>query len=115
MEELIMSNKDGIVTVFPNKDKYGGVIQFDNNAEPKHSVYSDRMYGWNSKKYNECCRSIWNDESQVFYDDRTPEEVERFLRAYTEDETLTLCRIIRYERIDGYSVWRFDYNTEKKL
>jgi hypothetical protein len=104
-----------MITYFGPVDKYGGVIQFSSDTEGTHSVYSDRMYGWNSEKYNECCQKIWNNMGQCFYEDRRPEDVERFLRLYTGDDTLVLCKIIRYEnQSNGYPYWRFDYTSNKK-
>lgn len=105
---------EDIFTYFGNTDEYGGVIQFSGDCDGNDSVYSDRMFGWDHEKYNECCRKVWGDEGQLFYDDRRPEEVERFLRLYTGDDTLVLCRIIRYEnQSTGYPYWRFDYKTDK--
>ena len=100
---------------FDNTDKYGGVIQFSGETEGTHGVYSDRMNGWDHNKYNECCRKVWNNEGQLFYEDRSPAEVEKFLRLYIEDDTLVLCKITRYEnQSNGYPYWRFDYTTNKK-
>ena len=58
---------------------------------------------------------MWNDEGQLFYEDRSPAEVEQFLRLYIEDDTLVLCKFTRYEnQSNGYPYWRFDYTTNKK-
>jgi hypothetical protein len=112
MEEVIFINENGERFQL-NKDEYGGTIQYDSGVTPKQSVYSDRMHGWDYKKFNECCREVWGNEGQAFYSDRTPDEVQKFLRLYTGDETLELCRIIHYEnQSNGYPVWRFDYNTK---
>lgn len=106
---------DEVIYFGGNYDKYEGLIQFSNGIEPKHSVYSDRLLGWNYEKFNECCQKVWGDAGQAFYSDRKPKEVEKFLRFYTDDETLTLCRIIQYENMsNGYPYWRFDYITNKK-
>ena len=100
---------------FDNTDKYGGVIQFSGETEGTHSVYSDRMIGCDHTKYNKCCQKVWNDKGQLFYEDRSPAEVEKFLRLYIEDDTLVLCKITRYEnQSNGYPYWRFDYKTNKK-
>ena len=112
MEEVIIIDEQGNVR-YGNRDEYGGTIQYDNGIKAKHTVYSDRMHQWDYKKYNDCCRKVWSNEGQQFYSDRRPEDVEKFLRLYTSDESLTLCRIIRYKRMNGYCVWRFDYNTNK--
>ena len=113
MEEVIVIDDYGNVSYYDNKDEYGGTIQYDNGVTAKHTVYSDRLFSWDYKKYDECCQKVWNNKGQEFYRDRKEEDIQKFLRLYTEDDSLTLCRVVRYKRMDGYSVWRFDYNTNK--
>ena len=91
----------------------GGIIQygFGNTEKTGDSVYSDRLYGWDSKKYNETCQKIWGNQGQAFYSDRHPEDVEKFLRIMLDNENVTLVRILRYENAaTGYPYWRFDFN-----
>jgi len=91
-------------------DKYGGHIQYDNFETPTNSVYSDRMIGWSMDKYNKCCMEVWGDQGQYFYDDRKPNEVERFLQLYIGKDNIRLCGIIRYEnQSNGFPYWQFSY------
>jgi hypothetical protein len=91
----------------------GGIIQYGNTEKASESVYSDRLYGWDSKKYNETCQKIWGNQGQAFYSDRHPEDVEKFLRIMLDNENVTLVRILRYENAaTGYPYWRFDFNNK---
>ena len=77
-------------------------------SEAKHSVYSDRLYQWNAKKFNECCNIVWNNSRQYF-SNRTPEEIEKFLSLYFTKE-IKLVAIYEYENAsNGFPYWRFDY------
>ena len=92
----------------------GGVVQygFGNDEKVDNSVYSDRLYGWDSKKFNEVCINIWGNQGQCFYSDRQPEDVEKFLRLVINNENIVLKRILRYENAsNGYPYWRFDFNN----
>lgn len=91
----------------------GGIVQYgyDNTKKASDSVYSDRLYGWDSEKYNKVCMKIWGNQGQCFYSDRQPEDVEKFIRIMFDNENITLVRILRYENVaTGYPYWRFDFN-----
>lgn len=78
------------------------------DIEAEHTVYSDRLYQWDSKKYNECCEKVWHNHGQYF-DSRKPDEIERFLSLYY-DRDITLVSIYEYENAsNGFPYWRFDY------
>ena len=72
------------------------------------TVYSDRLHQWDWKKYNKCCTEIWGNESQYF-DDREPEEIERFLSIYL-NKKLTLLYITEgCNQSNGFPLWSFVY------
>ena len=100
MEEIIYSNGTNF------RD---GIISYDNHQVPNNSVYSDRLYQWDYKKYNSLCEEIFGESGQSFFSRKT-EDVEKFLRLYIGNENLVLCRITQYEnQSNGYPYWRFDY------
>lgn len=108
-------NKDGIdycSNIGPN----GEMIQYQNNSiESNHTVYSDRMFQWDSKKYNELCDKHFGNQSQYFYEDRSHESVEKFLIEYISKDII-LQRIVRYVNAsNGFPYWRFDYYEQKPV
>lgn len=78
-------------------------------GKPTATVYSDRLFQWDHKKYDELCLKHWDNRGQYF-DCRTGEEIEAFLRDYIGEQKLILCRIEQHEnKSTGYPLWRFDY------
>lgn len=51
---------------FGKTDEYGGRIQFDSGIKPNNTVYSDRLYQWDYKKYNELCRKHWGENTEEY-------------------------------------------------
>ena len=91
----------------------GTVVQFDSRKKSNNSVYSDRLYQWDSEKYNTCCQKIWGNEGQSFYG-RDAESIEKFLRLYFDNQDIVLCKIVRYENVaSGYPYWHFMFNDGK--
>lgn len=73
------------------------------------SVYTDRLYQWDYKKYNKLCEKHFGNKGQYF-DQRKPEKIEAFLRDYTDNQELILIEIIEYcNQATGFPVWRLDY------
>lgn len=78
---------------------------------PEHSVYTDRMYKWDSKKFDALCTEYFGNTSQYF-DNRDPKKIEAFLSAYL-DKDVILCEIIEYCDVSsGYPTWRLDYKEK---
>ena len=96
--------------VYYGSHKVDGMnVVADFGIQPKHSVYSDRLFQWDSQKYNQCCREVWKNEAQSFYD-RDASDIEKFLQLYLGDSNVRLCRVLQDEnRATGYPYWRFDY------
>jgi len=89
-------------------------IKYIKNPE-KHgncsAVYSDRLWDWDFKKYNRCCKEVWNNEGQYF-SNRSPESIERFLRLYNDKPDLKLVKISEGCNVgNGYPYWIFWYIT----
>ncbi len=86
---------------------------FNNRKEAAHTVYSDRLHQWDSKKHNELCKKHFGDESQ-YWSGRKPQLIESFLKDYLDDESVVLCKIEEHEnQSSGYPLWRFDYNKKE--
>ena len=76
-------------------------------------VYSDRLWSWNSKKYDHCCEKVWGNQGQLF-GGRQPDEIEKFLRLYFDDPELMLTGIEEgCNCSNGYPFWVFYLNSKK--
>lgn len=104
------------------KDEHGGTIQFmTDKAEPDaetHTVsgcYSDRMFSWDSEKFNRCAQEVWGNTGQYFYSpQRTVKQVEQFLQLYFGKPELVLTKITHYiNQSNGYPLWFFGYHYPK--
>jgi hypothetical protein len=75
--------------------------------------YSDRLFQWDHKKYDKCCREVWGNEGQHF-DSREPKDIENFLRLYNDDPELELRKISEGCNVgNGYPYWVFWYKSGK--
>lgn len=82
---------------------------FDNNIKATDTVYSDRLHQWDYKKHNELCKKHFGNQGQ-YWNNRSPEKIQDFLRDYTDNPNLILCKIEEHEnKATGYPLWRFDY------
>jgi hypothetical protein len=92
---------------------YDGFITWrgGKNEEANNTIYSDRLWQWDHKKTNKLCEKHFGDKSQYF-NQRTPEQIEAFLRDYTNNPNLKLIFIMEYcHQSSGYPIWRFEYHT----
>jgi hypothetical protein len=86
---------------------------FDNGEKATDTVYSDRLFQWDSKKHDELCQKHFGNQGQ-YWSGRSPELIEAFLRDYMDDQSVVLCRIEEHEnQSTGYPLWRFDYLKKK--
>lgn len=82
------------------------------NDEAKETVYSDRLFQWDSAKYDKCCKDVWGNEGQYF-DSRSPQSIERFLQLYLDKPKLKLIGIMQGANMSsGYPYWIFFFNSE---
>jgi len=80
---------------------------FKGYANEDSAVYSDRLYQWDPTRYNENCRYVFGNEGQ-YWDNRNPEDIEKFLRLQLEDQTISLQWIIEgCNPSSGYPYWVF--------
>jgi hypothetical protein len=93
------------------------VPQFDNGQKSTDTVYSDRLMQWDFAKHDELCQKHFGNKGQI-WSSREPEKIEAFLRDYTGNQNIVLCRVEELEnKHNGYPYWRFDFkknNDEKK-
>ncbi len=101
------------------KDKYpysyDGFVthRLGKNEEANSTVYSDRLWQWDYGKYEACVKKVFGDHRQMFYD-ATPDQIERLLRLYYNDDSIRVILIMEYCNVsNGYPVWRFDFNIKK--
>lgn len=84
------------------------VWQNNYNKGKSNTVYSDRLYQWDYKKYNKCCREIWGNEEQYF-SSRRPKDIEKFLSKYFNKEIKLTVIMQGVNACKGYPYWIFYY------
>jgi hypothetical protein len=90
-------------TTFENKN----VVANGNNDH-------DRLLEGNWAKYDEVSMRLFGDKSHMWWDQRTPTQVQEFLRQYWDDPELILVKIQKmYNISNGFPVWNFSYRLSK--
>lgn len=91
-----------------NYDEY--VIWKDESfdKEKYSAVYSDRLYQWDYEKYNRCCKEVFENQGQQFYQ-REPKEIERFLSMYFDKEIKLTAIMQGCNQSSGFPYWIFLY------
>lgn len=78
-----------------------------------HGLYSDRLFQWDPKKYNQICRDVFDNEGQ-YWNSRSPKDTEKFLQLYLDDPTVTLQWIIEgCNPGSGFPYWVFGYKKDE--
>lgn len=80
----------------------------DYHKDKSKTVYSDRLYQWDSKKYDKCCEEIFGNHGQYF-DDRNPKDINKFLNMYLGKEVKLTAVLQGCNRSTGYPFWKFVY------
>lgn len=100
-------DKNGVITYVIPK------IYHTTDVESNTTLYSDRLFQWDSKKYNKFSKKHFGNEGQYF-SGRSSEKIEAFLKDYIGNKNLTLCYIEELENVaTGYPYWRFEVNIPK--
>ncbi len=85
----------------------------EKNLNANATVYTDRLYSENYIKYNGMSKKHFGNESQ-HWNDREPEQIEAFLKDWTNNDKLKLVHIMECcNSSNGYPLWRLDFSTEK--
>lgn len=94
--------------VHPDKES------LDNKYEAS-GAYTDRILHWDWDKHNEACRHVWNNEGQ-YWQDRTPEEIERFLNYYYDRSDFKVTKIVQsVNHSSGYPLWYIAWVCTDKI
>lgn len=90
-----------------NYDEY--VVWKEKGCDIKNSsaVYSDRLYQWDSKKFNECCEKV-GQIGQYFHSTSRP-KIQEFLSLYFEKEIKLTAIIQGCNQSSGFPYWVFCY------
>jgi hypothetical protein len=84
------------------------------NEEHDEGFYSDRMYGWSTKKFNESCQSVFGNEGQYFDVSRSLEDIEKFLQIYFNDDNIQLITVEEIKNAaTGFPYWHFKIKGRK--
>jgi len=128
MKKNLMVNGN-MVTIFDSqyKDWEGNEIERTPNKYPysydayvihktkesyEHSVYSDRLFQWDTEKYNKLSKKHFGNIGQYF-SERSPRQIEEFLKDYYNKPDLELVGIMQGCNIgNGYPYWVFMFNAK---
>ncbi|MGJ0846570.1 hypothetical protein ACR77J_07770 [Tissierella praeacuta] len=80
----------------------------DYNKETSHTVYSDRLWQWDNKRFDQCCQAVWGDKSQHF-GNRKPKDIEGFLILYFAKDIKLTAILEGCNVANGYPYWVFYY------
>lgn len=105
-------NYDNSTQVFESNES-GEVIQylapdFLEATQAKDSVYSDRMYQWDFKKFNRCAREVFGNEGQDF-SRRETSKIQEFLSRYLGKPVKLLKVSQLVNASSGFPYWHFEY------
>lgn len=82
------------------------------NSEIETTVYSDRLFQWDFKKYNKYCKKHFGNTGQDF-SNRNPYKIQQFLRDYINNQNLILIVIQQGANMsNGYPYWIFHYSSK---
>lgn len=92
---------------FVNKEE---LSKYKNNGVKISTTYSDRLYSWDSKKYDDSCKKVWNNVGQFFRQRcENPEKIQEFLSLYFDKKCELLAVVTTENRNTGYPVSCFYY------
>ena len=80
------------------------------NEEVNSTVYSDRLLQQDYKKTRKLMQKHFG-ESGDYWNNRTHDKIEAFLREWLGKKKLRLILVMEYCNVsNGYPLWRFDYH-----
>lgn len=97
---------------------YDGFVQerVDENSKANSSVYTDRLLQWDYDKTRHLMIKHFKDTGidvgGDYWNARSAESIEGFLREWTENPNLRVILVMEYCNVsNGYPTWRIDYHT----
>lgn len=106
-------------TPYSNPYRYDSFVVWQDKDFDKgkcNSVDSDRLYQWDSEKYNKCRKEVFNDKGQYFYQ-ADSNKIEKFLSLYFEKEIKLTAVVQNCNVSSGFPYWTFffeDIDVKKK-
>jgi len=98
----------------PNEYRYSydAYVQYKKEDKYEHCVYSDRLLQWDYEKHNKLCKNHFDNEGQ-YWDNRSIENIEAFLRDYYDKQDLELIGKMEGCNVsNGYPYWIFMFNCK---
>ena len=98
----------------PDKYRYSydAYVQYKAADTYQHAVYSDRLWQWDNKKYDELCKKHFGNQGQ-YWSSRGVEQIQAFLRDYNDNQELVLVGIMEgCNASDGFPYWVFMFNDK---
>lgn len=93
--------------------QYDSYVIWKENYNPEKSkkVYSDRLFSWDSQKYNQCCQDVFGNTGQGF-DERNPIQVEQFLSKYFNVQIKLTAILKGCNWSTGFPIYEFVYEEK---
>jgi len=88
------------------------VWQEDFNKFKGDCVYSDRLFQWDTEKYNESCKKVWCNTGQYF-SSRNPKDIEKFLSEYYDKEVKLTMIMEGCNVSNGFPYWIFFFENKR--
>lgn len=78
------------------------------HKEFSHVAHSDRLYEWDSKKFDSCCKKVFGNTGQLF-NKRSPKKINKFLNMYLGKEVVLTAILQCCNQSTGFPYWCFLY------
>lgn len=89
---------------------YDPYVVYKNKQEYEHSVYSDRLFQWDSQKHDSLCKKHFGNQSS-YWNNRSNDKIEAFLRDYFDKPNIKLVGVMQGCNVSsGYPYWIFMYD-----
>lgn len=111
-----MTDPVGVRTKFSHPYSYDPIVQYrKEGVVATTTYYTDRLHMWDSKLLETLSKKHFKNAGQ-YWDHRTPEAIEAFLRDWTGDQELELVMVQEECNVSsGYPLWRLDFKNSAKI
>ena len=95
----------GIRTKYSHPYSYDPFVVWRGTEKPDGSVYTDRLFQWDSQKHNMLCMKHFGNQGQ-HWSERDASKIEAFLRDYLDAPNLVLCEVQEHcNHGSGFPCW----------